>query len=688
MDEKQLQEQTPEEQTAEELQEFSLEDIMKEFGGMDPETPEQEEAQPEEAAEEPVTFREEAAQEVSEEAQSQEAVSGGDTIRMDVAEFGHGQVHNAAPVEEETPEPEAQEEAFSGQWEPEYEQPMGEYVPPQPIIIHPRSRLRELKRKLVAGPEKRYYKLAELGVGKLQVAIFLSFLLTIIAAGTTVLYAMGRVPEDRMKLMVFSQFFIMLIAALLGSFQLIEGVADVFKKRFSLNTLLVITFILSCVDGVFCLQQLRVPCCAAFTLEVTMSLWNTYQRRHAEMGMMDTMRKAIHLDSIYACEEFYEGKSGLMRTEGQVEDFMDHYRTPSVYEKTMSWYALGALVAAAAIGVVAGLLSDVYTGIQLAAVSLVAAVPATAFITFSRPMAILERRLHAVGTVLCGWRGIRGLCGKVVFPLRFEDLFPAGTVKMHGVKFYGSRQPEEVLAYCTALIEGSGSGLTPVFQQVLDSRNGRHYDAVNLRAYENGGIGGEVQGEPVLVGSLSFLKEMGVEIPDGIRVNQAVCVSIDGELSGLFAVTYDKNRAASSGLATLCGSRKVSPVLISDDFMLTESFLREHFGFAPKRMAFPDREQRLQLQGVKPEQPGPALMLCTREGLASAAYGAVGARSLKRAWTGGLIIHMIGGIAGLGIMLLLTLIGRLDLLTPVNMFIYQLIWLIPGFLATTWVKSL
>ena len=39
-------------------------------------------------------------------------------------------------------------------------------------------------------------------------------------------------------------------------------------------------------------------------------------------------------------------------------------------------------------------------------------------------MAVLEKRLHMVGTVLCGWEGVKGLSGKAAFPLRDEDLFP------------------------------------------------------------------------------------------------------------------------------------------------------------------------------------------------------------------------------------------------------------------------
>ena len=39
------------------------------------------------------------------------------------------------------------------------------------------------------------------------------------------------------------------------------------------------------------------------------------------------------------------------------------------------------------------------------------------------------------------------------------------------------------------------------------------------------------------------------------------------------------------------------------------------------------------------------------------------------------------------IMVLLTLLGALEVLTPANMFLYQLVWMIPAFLFTEWTRS-
>ena len=673
--------------------EFDLDDIMKEFSG-------NEGNEPTSASEDTAVFtpveKAPAAISTDEPTQVIGAVTS-DTVRLEhISDAQPAQQDpadtqrfdpidseaEAAPKEENTPEP------FSGQWEPQYEQPMGEYIAPQPIIFRPRSRLQELKRKLIAGPEKRYYELTEIGTGRLQVAVFVALLLSVLSAGITVFHGLGLVQPDRMKLVIFWQFFSILFAALLGCYQLMEGVADIFRRRFSLNSLLVFTFIVCCADSVLCLKAQRIPCCAAFSLQVTMSLLSTYHKRTTEIAQMDTMRRAVRLDKLSKKEAFFEETSGILRSEGQVEDFMDTYAQRSRPEKLVSVYALIALLISIGIGVTAYFLHGLDSAFQAASVSLIAAAPASFFICLSRPMAILQKRLHKHGTVLCGWQGVEGLCSNSAFPLDSGDLFPAGTTNMNGMKFFGTRDPDQIIAFATAIITANGGGLVPLFEQLLDSRNGRHYDVDSLRSYGAGGIGGEISGEPVLVGELNFMKDMGVEIPEEIRVNQAVYISIDGELCGLFAITYTRDRLTAASLGSLCSYRKLRTVITAGDFMLTESFIRSKFGVKTRRMCFPDRNVRAELRESVADEAAPALALMTQGGLASMAYAISGAHSLRGSSRAGFLLHLIAGVLGLGIMLTLTVLGAFHLLTPVNVFIYQLVFMVPGLLTTEWTRAI
>ena len=580
------------------------------------------------------------------------------------------------PEEPEAPQPAVAEPAF------EVEE---EFIP-APIVFTPRSRLKELKKQLVAGPERRYYELSEMGVGRLQAAVLLNLLVVLISGGVTALFALELVPENRMKLVIFSQVLAMLISALLGCNLMLDSLGDLFKGRFTVNTLLTLTFAACLIDSLFCLKELRVPCCAAFSLEMTMALWARLQRHNTEMAQMDTMRKAVRLHGIVRVENYYEGKDGLLRKEGEVSDFMDTYKKMPSPEIVQSIYAVLSLLVCIGIAVFAGMLHGLSMGVQILSTSLLVAVPASFFVSISRPMAILEARLHMVGTVLCGWEGVKDLCGKAVFPISDLDLFPQGSTKLNGVKFYGSRNPDEVVSYTTSVIHIAGGGLVPVFDQLLKSRNGTVYPVRSFRNYGDGGIGGEVDGLPVLVGTMAFLRDMGVEIPEGTMVSQAVYAAVDGELCAVYAISYAKMRSAAAGLVTLCGYRKLKPLKLSGDFMLTEDFLRSKFNVKTKRIAFPDRDtcQKLQQHPIDPEEP--VLALTTREELVSAAYAITGARALRLSTKLGVIIHLIGGTLGLIIMLVLGYLGSTELLTPVNILLYQLIWAVPGLLMTEWTR--
>ena len=119
----------------------------------------------------------------------------GDTIRLDqirkaVAETADDSLEHTAvfgpvgdlQIEAETepepvPQPVAEEEPvepFSEEWEPDYDEPLGDYPTPEPIAFQPKARMKSLRAKLVAGPEHQYYALTEIGVGKLQLSLILN----------------------------------------------------------------------------------------------------------------------------------------------------------------------------------------------------------------------------------------------------------------------------------------------------------------------------------------------------------------------------------------------------------------------------------------------------------------------------------------------------------------------------------
>ena len=625
-----------------------------------------------------------------------------DTIRLDdlseavarAREMNQQEKAQAEEIPEETEKteeelPDTQEETLE-EAEPEAEEAQEEAPAAEqparkdPIVF--RSQLRELKRKLVAGPEKRYYELSEIGVGRVQAAILVSLLVVALCAGGTAMYAMGMVAQNRLKLMIFSQILAMMLSALVGCYVLMDGIVDLFTGKFSLNTMLVLTLGACAADSLICLRELRVPCCAAFSLEMTFALWNRCLRRQTEMGQMDTLRKAVRLVGLVKQPDYHEGRKAILRTEGRLEDFMDNYAKRTGPERAQNIFTVLSLLGCIGIAVLAYLRHGISMAVQILATSMLVAVPAGFFVSQSRPAAILQRRLHMVGSVICGWQGVKLLGGKALFPLNDRDMFPLGATKLNGVKFLGEREPEEIIAYAAALIKANGGGLEPVFTQLLKSRSCASYAVTNLQIHSAGGITGLVCSEEVVLGTKEFLESQGIKMPEGTQVSNAVYCAIEKEFSAVFAINYNRTKSAAGGLVSLGGCRKINPVVLSSDFLITPELLRSKFGVKTKRYLFPERKVRDELAQVQPDETLIAGALATQDNLSAVSYAVTGARTLRTASRCGTVIHIVAGLVGLLVMAALAYIGSTELLTPANVLLYQLVWMVPGLLVTEWTR--
>ncbi len=648
------------------------------------------------AAQEPVEIQEEATAVIAKAAGIQEDSVDLDTAPTQVFVFSQEEEVQTDALDQQTRHFDLETAPSNLSQEPEQpttrvENP-GHAAPPQPdqgpktIPLNRSAKLRELKRKLVAGPEKRYYALSEQGIGRFQIAMILNLIILLLCGAAIFLHTKGMIPASRSKLMIYSQVLALMVSGLLGCGLMLDGLGDLFHLRYSLNTTLAVSFIACMADAWFCLDEQRVPYCAAFVLEMSMAMLASYHKRTTEIAQLDTMRKATNLVSLVKEPQFYEKRAGILRGQGDVEDFMETYSRPSTPEIVQRVYTFVALLACIGIAALTGILHGASMAVKIFSTSLLVSVPAGYFVALTRPTALLERRLHMVGAVICGWQGVKKLCGRAVVPLRDKDLFPRGSTKLNGIKFYSDRPSAQVVSYAASLIFEAGGGLVPLFRNLLASRSATEYPVENFRDYGRGGIGGEVNGEPVLLGSLEFLEEMGVEVPPGTMVSQAVCVSIDGQLVAVIAISYAKMRSAAAGIVSLCGCRKLKTLLLAGDFMMTDSFIRNKFSIRTRRLILPSKEVRAELAQRKADPEADVLALVTRDDLVSTAYAITGSMSLRTACRVGSFIGIIGGITGIVIMLALSYLGATELLSPARVILYQLVWMIPSLLATEWTR--
>ena len=243
---------------------------------------------------------------------------------------------------------------------------------------------------------------------------------------------------------------------------------------------------------------------------------------------------------------------------------------------------------------------------------------------------------------------------------------------------------ERVVAYTATLIRDSGSGLAKMFHDQLRSMGGLLRRAEGLQCHEGGGLSANIRGDQVLVGSAAFMKLMDVKLPQGLNVKSAVFCAIDGQLAGIFALSYTLPDVVFPALDALMLER-LEPVLATRDFNLIPAMLRQRFKLAADKMAFPPIERRRELSDPEREHDGVLTALLCREGLMPFAEAVVTAKRLRWATRLGAALCCVGSLLGMLLAAYLTSVGAYTSLSPLNLLIYMLTWLAPVWFLSGWV---
>ncbi len=305
-------------------------------------------------------------------------------------------------------------------------------------------------------------------------------------------------------------------------------------------------------------------------------------------------------------------------------------------------------------------------------------------LVYGRPFHKTARRLSPSGAALAGWPGIAASRTGSRVLITDGDLFPPGYVELNGFKVLGDFPAERVVAYTATLIRDSGSGLTKLFHDQLRSMGGLMRRAEALACHEGGGLSANIRGEQVLVGSAAFMKLMKVNLPQGLHVKSAVFCAIDGELAGIFALSYTLPDTVFPALSALM-MEKVGPVLATRDFNLIPSMLQQRFKLAADKMAFPRVERRRELSDPDQLHEGVLTALLCREGLLPFAESIAAAKRLRWATRLGAVLCCIGSLAGMALAAYLTSMGAYTSLSPFNLMVYMLTWLAPVWFLSGWV---
>ena len=518
-----------------------------------------------------------------------------------------------------------------------------------------------------------------------RLRLFLSILLALVSGALAYLasYSLGSY-DFTANADVFSKvlLIIMVVQAFIAFDVMLRGVRAVMRLRYDHASMLVVLTLACAVDAVLAIRAGRIPFCPAVTLQLSMALLGEYSMQLAKVR---TLKAACSMNESKAAvreEKAWHGEDCIFRSEGHPETFVRELEIPDAGSRIMRIYAPILTLVTLGLSVLSMLQAEdsflwAWTALMIASF------PVGIFLSFSRPFAAQARRLSRAGAAIGGWFGARMLGGEAGIAIEDADLFPPQNVTLNGMKIYSDRSVSQIIGFANAVVQTAGSGLAPLFEEIMHNQNGRHYGVDTFRRYEGGGLGAEIRGDVILMGSLGFMKLMRVHMPEGARVKQAVYLSVNGELAAVFALSYAPATNVKASLQAISHCAGLTPILATRDFMITPQFLKHRYKLSPDRIEFPTVEERARLSSQDAIQEPKQGALLSRPSFACFSMAVAGARAARSAAIAAIAVAFTASIMGLLVLFFLTFIGSTLAVSSWNLLLYTILWLLPELLITS-----
>lgn len=292
---------------------------------------------------------------------------------------------------------------------------------------------------------------------------------------------------------------------------------------------------------------------------------------------------------------------------------------------------------------------------------------------FNRPFLNTASELFDHGAALAGWNGALDMDKAVGMVLRDADLFPENCLRLSGLKIFSHFPEERIVSYTGSLIVASGIGTTRVFSELMREYGCDLYRVEELECYESGGIGANINGSQVLVGSAAFMNLMGIRLPPNLELRSAVFSAIDNELAGVFIISYTPSDAVQAALVDMLQAR-IRPIFALRDFLLTPSLLSGKFKITLEEGEFLTYASRFELSENNADPAEEPTALMSREGIGHYVETVRSGRRLCRSTRVALALTLLGTGLGLALLVLILLQGAFGAASAGNVLLFMLLW--------------
>ncbi len=307
--------------------------------------------------------------------------------------------------------------------------------------------------------------------------------------------------------------------------------------------------------------------------------------------------------------------------------------------------------------------------------------PLAATVAYALPAQLLQTAAARCGAVVPGPSAVQALGSANTVLLRARDLFPAGSVRLHGIKTFEKERIDLAILYAASILSVSCETLRGVFMGMLDNNEKLLYKVENAAAEIGFGFTGWIEGSRVLLGNREMMRRHDIEVPsldyekrytkNGQR--SPIYLAVSGKLFGMFLVSYRPSRRAAEALSRLADSG-ASVLIQAEDFNITAPLVTEAYGLPEgivKVLSRPEQDALEAELAYRPESEGVMIHSGTCASLLGGMYAA--ARTAAGERLAGIVLACAVAL-GMAAALAISFSQGLSGLPLELVLAYQLIW--------------
>lgn len=284
------------------------------------------------------------------------------------------------------------------------------------------------------------------------------------------------------------------------------------------------------------------------------------------------------------------------------------------------------------------------------------------------PLNHCSRVMLSRGGFLVGWKAVRQFGDLDALVVDIADLYPDESMLLHGIKMFSGAHIDEAILTAASLAVRSGGPLAKIFLRIIENKE-ELLSEVDSLVYEQGmGLSGWVDGRRVFVGNRRLLQNHSVDVPsldyearyakDGRRL---VYLSMGGQLSAMFVVSYLPDPEIQEALQDLCRSHVTLLVRSCDPNMTTQD-LCENFDLDEYYVdVMPASAGRAYMQLAERTNESMPAVMASNGHILGTAWALSVCRSLQTKAFMALLVQTAASIFGVFLCLIWALQGPLDL---------------------------